>query len=113
FVEESNLAFQVSTLRKALGEGFIETIPKRGYRFRVELEKVDEPQVAASRFPASSRWLLVAAGVLVAGLAAWLLLAGFRTSGQIRTLAVLPFKSPAGMDELGLGLADAMITRLG
>jgi serine/threonine-protein kinase len=38
FVEESSLARNVSTLRKVLGEGhedqqFIETIPKRGYRF--------------------------------------------------------------------------------
>src|SRR3979490_1886981 len=36
FVEENNLAQNISTLRKVLGkEGsrFIETVPKRGYRF--------------------------------------------------------------------------------
>jgi DNA-binding winged helix-turn-helix (wHTH) protein len=36
FVEEANLSFQISTLRKALGEGaeaWIETVPKLGYRF--------------------------------------------------------------------------------
>ena len=37
FVVESNLAFNMSVLRKALGEGperrFIETVPRRGYRF--------------------------------------------------------------------------------
>src|ERR671928_2088788 len=38
FVEENNLAQNISILRKALGEGstgqrFIETVPKRGYRF--------------------------------------------------------------------------------
>ena len=36
FVEEANLSFQVSALRKALGDGaahWIETIPKHGYRF--------------------------------------------------------------------------------
>ena len=36
FVEEANLAFQVSALRKALGEEgqqWIETLPKHGYRF--------------------------------------------------------------------------------
>jgi len=36
FVEEANLSFQISTLRKALGEGadqWIETVPKVGYRF--------------------------------------------------------------------------------
>ena len=39
FVEESNLAQQIFTLRKALGDDkngnhYIETVPKRGYRFR-------------------------------------------------------------------------------
>ena len=38
FVEEANLASNISLLRKALGEGEngqrdIETVPKRGYRF--------------------------------------------------------------------------------
>ncbi|MBT1558347.1 winged helix-turn-helix domain-containing protein, partial [Klebsiella pneumoniae] len=30
FVEESGLARNVSVLRKALGKGYIETVPKRG-----------------------------------------------------------------------------------
>ena len=36
FVEEANLSFQISTLRKALGDGaaqWIETVPRHGYRF--------------------------------------------------------------------------------
>src|SRR5262247_2691870 len=33
FVEENNLAQNISLLRKALGESCIKTIPKRGYRF--------------------------------------------------------------------------------
>src|SRR5260370_27405060 len=37
FVEEINLTVNISTLRKVLGEGngsnYIETVPKRGYRF--------------------------------------------------------------------------------
>ena len=34
FVEEANLTQNIYTLRKALGEtGYIETIPRRGYRF--------------------------------------------------------------------------------
>jgi len=32
-VEEGSLSSHVSQLRKALGEGYIETLPKRGYRF--------------------------------------------------------------------------------
>jgi DNA-binding winged helix-turn-helix (wHTH) protein/Tol biopolymer transport system component len=47
FVEEANLAVNVSTLRKALGEApdsnrYIETIPRRGYRFVAEVRRVDE-----------------------------------------------------------------------
>ncbi len=45
FVEENNLAFNVSVLRKLLGESsasprFIETIPKRGYRFIAEVIEI-------------------------------------------------------------------------
>ena len=43
FVEESNLTFSIRQLRKILGDGahnskFIETIPKRGYRFIGKIE---------------------------------------------------------------------------
>ena len=42
FVEENNLAFNISTLRKIFGETgasprYIETVPKRGYRFVAEV----------------------------------------------------------------------------
>jgi serine/threonine protein kinase/DNA-binding winged helix-turn-helix (wHTH) protein/class 3 adenylate cyclase/alpha-beta hydrolase superfamily lysophospholipase len=45
FVEETNLAQHISMLRKVLGERgdggqFIETVPKRGYRFTVQVKKV-------------------------------------------------------------------------
>ena len=43
FVEENNLAQNISLLRKALGESFIQTIPKRGYRFVGEV-RTDEPE---------------------------------------------------------------------
>jgi Tol biopolymer transport system component/DNA-binding winged helix-turn-helix (wHTH) protein len=42
-VEEANLTFQVSTLRKALGEDgsrWIETVPKHGYRFTAPVREV-------------------------------------------------------------------------
>src|SRR5215216_120831 len=37
FVEENNLAQNISLLRKALGEQYIQTVPKRGYRFIAEV----------------------------------------------------------------------------
>jgi eukaryotic-like serine/threonine-protein kinase len=40
FVEESNLTQNIYTLRKALGDGdYIETIPRRGYRFVAEVKE--------------------------------------------------------------------------
>jgi DNA-binding winged helix-turn-helix (wHTH) protein/Tol biopolymer transport system component len=53
FVEESNLTFTISQLRKILGDDarhpkFIETIAKRGYRFIVEVNKTlpENPQTS-------------------------------------------------------------------
>src|SRR6266481_1971957 len=41
FVEEGNLAVQISLLRKTFGEeGYIETVPRRGYRFVAEVIEV-------------------------------------------------------------------------
>src|SRR5215475_9372716 len=54
FVEEANLASNISQLRKALGDGenghrYIETAPKRGYRFVANVKKVvderEEPTI--------------------------------------------------------------------
>src|SRR4051812_24943302 len=46
FVEEANLSYHIHRLRRALAEStdekFIETIPKRGYRFVKSLEKTSE-----------------------------------------------------------------------
>jgi Tol biopolymer transport system component/DNA-binding winged helix-turn-helix (wHTH) protein len=47
FIEEATLAKTVSILRKALGEHeghhYIDTVPKRGYRFAVEVRVTDAP----------------------------------------------------------------------
>jgi len=44
FVEEGNLTQNIYVLRKALGEGrYIETIPRRGYRFAAEVKEWAEP----------------------------------------------------------------------
>jgi TolB-like protein/Flp pilus assembly protein TadD len=45
FVEEANLTFTISVIRKALGEtartaSYIETVPKRGYRFTAPIREV-------------------------------------------------------------------------
>jgi TolB-like protein/Flp pilus assembly protein TadD len=52
-VEEGSLTSHISLLRKALGEGpdgkqFIETIPKRGYRFTASVREICAPQTRLS-----------------------------------------------------------------
>jgi DNA-binding winged helix-turn-helix (wHTH) protein len=47
FVEEANLAHNISLLRKALGESpgeqhYIQTVPRRGYRFVAEVRRPQE-----------------------------------------------------------------------
>jgi DNA-binding winged helix-turn-helix (wHTH) protein/Flp pilus assembly protein TadD len=106
FVEESNLTVNIFALRKALGNSrnkhsYIETVPRRGYRFVANVteapnEGVDS--VAAERARLSSNAD-----------------ERFEAGAGVKSLAVLPFKSigaEAGHEYLGLGLADALITKL-
>ncbi len=46
-VEENNLQVQVSALRKLLGPSAVATIPGRGYRFELELERVAGAPIAS------------------------------------------------------------------
>src|SRR5687767_14009010 len=61
FVEEANLAYTMSALRKALGDGqngeqYIQTVPTRGYRFVAPLTRRGPAQVATERAtPAQTR----------------------------------------------------------
>ena len=72
FVEETNLSFTVSTLRKALGNGqdgeqFIQTVPTRGYRFVAPVRHVkDQPVSSTFEPPARSFKPLVRRVVIIA-----------------------------------------------
>lgn len=77
FVEEANLANNISLLRKALGEqaNAIQTVPRRGYRFVADVRPVDSQPVAV---PKPMRWPYIVAaailgvmGGLLAGRALW------------------------------------------
>ncbi|HEX8179687.1 MAG TPA: winged helix-turn-helix domain-containing protein [Pyrinomonadaceae bacterium] len=102
FVEEGNLTQNVSVLRKALGERpgahqYIVTVPRVGYRF---VAQVRRPADASEGLMTTRSVSNPTAGV---------------TPEAAPSLAVLPFKllAPSAGDEyLGLGLADALITRL-
>ncbi len=139
FVEEGNLAVTISTLRKALGdEGsehkYIQTVAKHGYRFvgdvRTVLESEPEPPSPVVAAPASlpeglprRRHVLSALkiGVLVlASLSVAITIMRFQkpsgAQAEIHSLAVLPFRSlnsDTAHEYLGLGMADALITKLG
>lgn len=49
FVEENNLAQNISTLRKALGGDYIQTVPKRGYRFVADVKTSEETLIVRER----------------------------------------------------------------
>src|SRR5262249_12774865 len=166
FVDEVNLSVNMSALRKALGESpsdpqYIETVPKRGYRFigavttqtDTDLQlahaapspqtpdaspqtspplpgpepAVDQkpivPGVETASRPFLGPQLLAISGSIIVVI---LLVVGYlllrsqpnaNTAGaSTRTIAVLPFKTLTTTDSdqaLGLGMADALITRLG
>ena len=101
FVEEANLSFQISTLRKALGEDaarWVETVPKHGYRFAAQVRTTmpsgdvsaepfsgakTEPSSVTSRRNTKTVWLASAAVT-----AALLAVVGFLTLREPRTAAV-------------------------
>ncbi|HEX8185984.1 MAG TPA: tetratricopeptide repeat protein [Blastocatellia bacterium] len=96
FVEEATLAQNIFTLRRILGESpdepqYIETVPRRGYRFVARVRGWSEaaPEPVAREAPAADH--------------------------VARSIAVLPFRSlgpDSGDEYFGLGMADALITNL-
>lgn len=174
FVEETNITVNVSLLRKTLGGGaqgqpYIETVPRKGYRFNgevTEVEEADEPKIersapatlmseadvaavaaaptlatdalvetppsksappvhtvpsaAAELRTSATRILLLTVVIVGVALASfyvwWHLRAKSNTvSASERSIAILPFRplSATAEDEyLGLGMTDALITRL-
>lgn len=142
FVEEANITYTVSLLRKALGEKkLIQTVPKRGYRFTAEIRKPEEVQEEEANaipskkgesiksFPiaaAKKKRSLILAFVSVLSL---IFFTGFgfyfwqsgdsqnisATKRNIKTLAVLPFRNLTDGEDnaLALGLTDSLISRLG
>jgi DNA-binding winged helix-turn-helix (wHTH) protein len=100
FVEEANLAVNISQLRKALGddengEGFIETVPKRGYRFAAQVTRVlAEPvdlivrEHTKSRIVVREQETFAAEGSLAEG--------AERLSLTATSAVALPVRSPLG-----------------
>ena len=141
FVEEGNLNKHIFLLRKALGHWdggleYIETVPKRGYRFAVPvtqseglapeyagiipLREATEDAGITSRKSTHSKLplavlgtaLVLAIGGLIFLRTAW----RSRDAGSIRSLAVLPLENVSGdaaQDYFAEGMTDELITDLG
>lgn len=100
FVEEGNITFNIRQLRKALGDDaqapqFIETIPRRGYRFVATVEDVSVEEPAAiqvSQVPAPSgirRKLLPLAALAALLIGAIVIGAWFVTTKNVESAPVL------------------------
>jgi len=141
FVEEVSLARNVSLLRKALsdhqdGHAFIETIPKRGYRFVAPVKIEDLPSTqteltpipegyspAGPRMPLGRRipsprrkWVraLAVAGICV-GVLGWIYLRP-RPAPRPPLIVVLPVQNLTGdatREYVADGLTEELIARLG
>jgi DNA-binding winged helix-turn-helix (wHTH) protein/TolB-like protein/tetratricopeptide (TPR) repeat protein len=157
FVEEANLAVNISMLRKALGEmpgggQYIGTLPRRGYRFAAEVKTCvpttpplvaleprqpdlpqrgsnldsSKPEIIRARphftsrlIGTRSRAIALASIVVLASTAAVYMIFKGRADrhgqGQVKRLAVLPFRNQRPSEEtdyLGFALADSVINRL-
>ncbi len=184
FVEETNITVNISLLRKTLGtmsdgQPYIETVPRKGYRFNAaatECEDADEPAISEPKadsqkshenvmllsvaipasssaaagatpalqspvpkapplvppappqpsLPPSTGWKTSGTRILVMTVVCIALFLGVfyfwshwksksTVSASERSIAILPFRplNPTPADEyLGLGMTDALITRL-
>src|SRR5579872_2236522 len=99
FVEDNNLSQNISAVRRALGEvpeqpKYIETVPRRGYRFIGNVQEFRSGAVPAAN-PGDRAQLETGSRAI------------------LETLGILPFRTIGSecADFWGLGIADALINR--
>ncbi len=139
FVEEANLAVNISLLRKTLGgeenpPHYIETVPKRGYRFVAPVREHVAPQGASMAAPGweepagrQHSWAAVLGLTLLAVVALGALLVGLGvlrkpaqpsaagSSQPIHSVAVLPLQNLSGdpgEEYFADGLTEALVNNL-
>src|SRR5437879_1464834 len=143
FVEEANLSKYIFTLRQALSDGedgqkYIETVPKRGYRFVASVQKLAAESVEqapaemlscegeeAKTVTSTTRWRIALVSAVVAATAmvllVWLDPGEWRArlfggpARPVRTIAVLPLQNLSGdtaQDYLADGMTEALTTDL-
>jgi TolB-like protein/DNA-binding winged helix-turn-helix (wHTH) protein/Flp pilus assembly protein TadD len=141
FIEEGNLARHIFNLRQVLGDTedgrkYIETVPRRGYRFIAPVRENVEPAATQPSTPTASeqtqsvapipagtrrsRWLWSLASLVALAVTVALVTRYFwpprNTAPQRAMLAVLPFVNLSGdahEDYFADGLTEEMIAQLG
>jgi DNA-binding winged helix-turn-helix (wHTH) protein/TolB-like protein/Tfp pilus assembly protein PilF len=129
-VEESNLSQNVYLLRRVLeeetdGQRYIETVPKRGYRFVATVTEVETEarRISMVQTRTPRLWkpgIAALIGLLLIGLGSAFIWSTKRPNSPeptapINSIAVLPFKSfgsDASDENLGFWMADTLITKL-
>lgn len=115
----------INKLREALGDSadnprFIETLPRRGYRFLAPVTKdgVENPATAAVGRKVVLRGavavVLLVAAVAFAGMARWW--TGRSANPPVRSIAVLPFTNLSGdpnQEYFADGMTEELVTELG
>ena len=111
----------IRKIRAQLGDDaaeprFIQTLPRRGYRFVAPVDVGSEPELSA-KLGARSKWLWIAAAVIAAG-SLWFWLAGRHPAEDPRQIAVaiLPFDNLTGdpaQRYVSDGLTEETIASLG
>jgi DNA-binding winged helix-turn-helix (wHTH) protein len=115
FVEEANLSFQISMLRKALGDSgarWIETVPKHGYRFAGDVNPTRPaadsslqgavptapPRLRVRRWSTRNGWMAGAAAALL-GLTSYVTLGPHRTAtGKSHATTAVPLTAYQGFE---------------
>lgn len=138
FVEEANLPYNISLIRKALGDGengqkYIETVPRRGYRFVAGVREIGQesegpgqerqpelPKAGESlliRLRRYKRGAVISLAVLIVAAAT---VASFtwkrfrsQSGGAINSIAVLPFaNADPNTEYLSDGITESLINSL-
>lgn len=119
---ERGLNFCAAQIRSALGDSaasprFVETVPRKGYRFIPPVQTIPAPDAAPVVLPARSPGLrarvflaFVAAAVLIAAAVGWTM-----RGDEAPRIAVVPFDNETGSGEFDRGaknLSDATVARL-
>lgn len=131
-VEDVGLARNISILRKALGDEaeqpvYIETVPRRGYRFIAEVSMPRRQVAAAGPSPHRNRWRLwtiaLAAATAVVVVLGVVVYRQFYAPGpylrqqpdMVATLAVIPFEQLGSMRDdsaFSRGLEESLVASL-